>query len=150
MLKLSTYWRPGSQRKLQLIYDKEAFKLMRKVHNLLCGISGGFNSFLDKFLRARDLFSANEIRKTLLSMCWAPGHEPSPPPLLPLSELGALIRGVGGQEPAPPGATGELLVCEACVPVIESLWGKICSVGGRAGRPWIRFLLLSNQLWPKL
>lgn len=43
------------------------FKPMRKVHNLVCGISGGF--FFDKFLRARDLFSANEMRKMLLSMC---------------------------------------------------------------------------------
>lgn len=43
---------------------------MRKVHNLGCGISGGFILlFFDKFLRARDLFSANEMRKMLLSMC---------------------------------------------------------------------------------
>lgn len=35
---------------------------MRKAHNLVCGISGGFYSFFDKFLRARDMFSANETR----------------------------------------------------------------------------------------
>lgn len=44
---------------------------MRKAHNLVCGISGGLflNYVLDKFLRVRDLFSANEMKEMLLSMC---------------------------------------------------------------------------------
>lgn len=47
---------------------------MRKAHNLVCGISGGLffyflNYVLDKFLRVKDLFSANEMREMLLSMC---------------------------------------------------------------------------------
>lgn len=38
------------------------FKPTRNVHNLVCGISGGFYSFFDKFLRARDVFRANEMK----------------------------------------------------------------------------------------
>lgn len=43
-----------------------------------------FIFIFDKFLRARDLFSANEMRKMLLSLCWAPDHEHSLSSVLPL------------------------------------------------------------------